>query len=158
MHSEGWIDGARAAHPMPPRPDPHHGFDWAEKVWRDPRDLRALQDAKWADLRAARNAQARRSFPYMGKRIDSDPASVLRITAVVKAAEHALANQRQFAIAWTCADNSGLDLDAGGMVGMLLALAEYEVRLHAAGAALRRRVYDGKNGAALAEIKWDENV
>lgn len=157
-HSSGWLDAEKKHHAMPVQPSPHHAFNWTAKVWSDPRQLLERQDAQWAEVRAARNAQEQTSFPYMGKQIDSDLVSVLRINTVVKAAEHALANQREFAIAWTCADNSALDLNAQGMIGMPLALAAYAGRLHDAGAALKLAIYAEENLAALADIKWNPDV
>ena len=143
---------------MGARPSMAHVFEFRSKTWRDPRSLTQLRDAQWAEVRAARDAQDSSYFPYMGKWINSNLVSVIRINTIAKAAEHALANQGQFAIAWTCADNSVLALDAEGMVGMPLALAAYSAQLHAKGAALRGRIYTETDAVRLAEIKWNADV
>ena len=143
--------------PMGPRPSMAHRFDFAAKSWHDPRTLPQLRDAKWAEVKAARDAQEASSFPYMGKRIDSNLVSVSRINTAAKKAEDALQNQRQFAIVWTCADNTLLELDAEGMIGMPLALADYSGRLHAAAAALRVQIY-AANLEALSAITWNPDV
>ena len=142
---------------MGARPSMAHRFDFAAKAWRDPRTLAQLRDAKWAEVKAARDAQESSSFPYMGKRIDSNLLSVTRINTAVRGAEDALANQRQFAIVWTCADNTLLALDAADMIGMPLALAAYAGRLHEAAAALRVQIYEA-GLEALSAITWNPDV
>lgn len=157
-HAEAYFDAQSGVVPLPSRPSAAHQFDYAEKVWKDPRTLADMRDAQWEKIRSARDAQESTSFPYMGREIDSDLASVVRINTMTKDAERALVNQGQFVIAWTCADNSSLYLDAEGMIGMGTALAAYVRRLHAAGGALRARVYAETSSAALAAITWDPNV
>ena len=163
---DGAVDAATQYHDlatnqpaaMGARPSMEHVFEFASKAWQDPRSLAQLRDAQWAEVRTARDVQEATHFPYMGKWIDSNLVSVLRINTIVKVAEHALANQGQFAIAWTCADNSTLALNAEQMIGMPLALAAYAGELHAKGAALRNRIYAETDLLQLAEIKWNADV
>ncbi|PHV11312.1 DUF4376 domain-containing protein [Chitinimonas sp. BJB300] len=70
-------------------------------------------------------------FCYQGKTIDADPASMGRITSAVMAAMAAKSLGQPFVTSWTCADNSELELDAVGMMGMAVALAERNEALHA---------------------------
>ena len=77
-----------------------------------------------------RNSKEAGGFLYMGKKIDSDPLSVLRINTTVQAAQVAVAAGQPFSVDWTCADNTSLTLDAAGVAGLPVALATYANALH----------------------------
>lgn len=106
-----------------------------------------------AEVRAAINAERDRreagGFAYAGRVIDSDPRSAQRISLAVQAAQAALAVGAPFAVDWTCADNSTLTLDAAGVIGMPVALAQHAQALHAAAKALKLWAA-GAEHAALA--------
>lgn len=100
-------------------------------------DLAAAQAAKLAAITAERDRREREGFPYLGKVLDSNPRSVQRITAAALAAQAALAAGQSFSLDWTCADNSLLTLDAHGVIGMPVALAQHAAALHAHARALK---------------------
>lgn len=69
-------------------------------------------------------------FPYMDKIIQSDVVSSIRISVATQSAQVALQFNQPFSIDWATKDNSILTLDAMGMIGMSLAIAEYANTLH----------------------------
>ncbi|RYG95957.1 MAG: DUF4376 domain-containing protein, partial [Alphaproteobacteria bacterium] len=117
---------------MPVQTDPVQVFDWTTKAWIDPRTLDEVKAARWSDMKRHRDLLEAAGFPYRGKRLDSDSRSVQRINTAVQAAQAALAVGEPFSITWTCADNTTLDLDGAGMLGVPVALALYADQLHQA--------------------------
>lgn len=81
-------------------------------------------------VNAERDKREASTFNYQGKAIDCNPRAVQRITAASLAAQSALMSGHNFSLEWTCADNSVLQLDAEGMAGMLVALAQHADALH----------------------------
>ncbi len=81
-------------------------------------------------LNAERLKREHAGFPYRGKRIDSNPASVTRITSAVLAAMAAKTLGAPYQSSWTCADNTEIVLDAAGVIGMQGALNHYLQQLH----------------------------
>lgn len=114
-----------------------------------------LQDRRTTRLAAINTERDRREeagFPYRGQILDSTPRSVQRITAAALAAQAALAAGQSFSLEWTCADNSTLTLDAGGVSGMPVALAQHAAALHAHARSLKAAVDAANSEAALATI------
>lgn len=93
-----------------------------------------------AAISAERDRREENGFPYRGKTLDSTQRSVQRITAAALAAQAALAAGQPFSIDWTTADNSTLTIDATGVIGMPVALAQYAAALHAHSRALKAAV------------------
>jgi hypothetical protein len=140
--------------PMPARPSETHVFDWAAKVWYDPRTLAATKVQCWAAMKRHRDLLEASGFPYLGKRLDSDARSVARINTAVQAAQAALAIGEPFAITWTCADNTTLALDGAGMLGVPVALALYADQLHQTCKVLRAQIEAATTTAQVQAIAW----
>ena len=68
------------------------------------------------------------------------------------AAQAALATGQAFSLDWTCADNSLLQLDAAGVIGMPLALAAFADELHQHARMLKQKVAAAVDEVALAAI------
>lgn len=109
-----------------------------------------------ADLLVAINAERDRreesGFPYRNQLLDSTPRSVQRITAAALAAQAAQTAGQPFNIEWACADNSTLTLDAAGVIGMPVALAQHASALHAHARTLKMRVEAAGSEAELDTI------
>lgn len=148
------VDADGAVIPQPERPGPHHVWDWGAKAWADPRTLQDLKDAKWAAMKRCRDTLEATSFPYLGKAIDSDMLSVLRINTVVKAAEYAQSQGAPFATEWRCADNTLLALDGPALQMMPVALAAHSQALHSHANTLRAQIEAATTPADLAEVVW----
>lgn len=136
-------------------PSPRH--QWRDGAWRiDAADMAAnLQDQRAVMLAAINRERDQREeagFPYRGQLLDSTPRSVQRLTAAALAAQTALAMGQPFAVDWTCADNSTLPLDAAGVIGMPVALAQHAAALHGHARNLKAAVEAAMDAIALAEI------
>lgn len=145
--SDAWV-------PMPAQPSVLHVFDWEAKAWIDPRTLAEVRAKRWAQMKRHRDLLEASGFPYLGKRLDSDARSVQRINTAVQAAQAALAANQPFPIVWTCADNSLLELDAAGVVGMPVALAIYADQLHQTCKALRAQLEAATTVSQVEAIAW----
>lgn len=111
---QAWVKAGNA--PAPHVPDPEPLADLCDR-------LRSLVNQE-------RDRREQSGFAYLGKRVDSDQASAIRISGAAAAAHAALAAGQPFAVEWTCADNSLLPLDAEQTIGMLAALAVHANDVH----------------------------
>jgi hypothetical protein len=119
--------------------------------------LAGIRQAQIAAINAERDRREQSSFPYMGKRIDSDPVSVQRISVAAATAQMALAQGVPFSLEWTCADNSLLPLDAAGVLGMMQALGAYGLSLHMHARALKDAVNASDDPASIdTSSGWPE--
>lgn len=64
-------------------------------------------------------------FEYKGKIIDSTPDSIVRIMGASMAAHVAYTNNSPFAVSWTCADNTSIDLNAEETMNMMVNLVNH---------------------------------
>jgi hypothetical protein len=118
--------------------------------------LETARSLRWAEIKAERDRRETAGFAYLGRTIDSDPRSVQRITIAAQAAQAAIAAGVPFDVAWTCADDSTLALDARAMADMPAALAAHADALHRIARALRERLLDSSVDSieAVAAIGW----
>lgn len=120
--------------------------------------VRTLEQVK-ADRREQMNSKRdnleQSGFPYLNKIIDSNPVSVQRITVAVQAAQAALGAGQPFAIVWTTQDNSTLELDAVGMMGMPVALAMFANSLHETARAKKDLIDAATTIAEVEAVTWD---
>lgn len=91
---------------------------------------KSLKEVKRKQINDSRDSLEKKGFPYMDKMLDSDMQSVSRINTTFSAAMACFILGQPFSIEWTCADNSKLELDAEGMIGMPAALASHAATLH----------------------------
>lgn len=105
-----------------------------------------------AAINAERDRREEAGFPYRGQILDSTPRSVQRITAAALAALAALASGQPYIVEWTCADNSTLTLDAAGVIGIPVALAQHAAALHAHARSLKAAVEAAGSEAELVAI------
>lgn len=84
-------------------------------------------------INAERDKQEALPFTYLDRPFDADERSIQRITGAVQAAQAAVSAGAPFSIAWRCADNAEVTLDAQQVIGMPAALVQrvYAVHLHA---------------------------
>lgn len=100
--------------------------------------------------RNARTSAEMAGFLFQDKRIDSDRDSILRITQAALLASQALATNQPFAVAWVCADDTVLELDAAGMMAMQQALTLHGLTCHNRSQELRTMINADEDGSALA--------
>lgn len=120
------------------------------------RTLEELKAGKWAEIKAERDKREQSGVPYMGKVLDSDTLSVQRISIAVQAAQAALAAGQDFAIDWTCADNTTLNMTAEQVIGIPVALAQYSNSLHEKARLLRVAINNAESVEEVEAIQWQD--
>lgn len=108
------------------RPSNAHIFDYTTKQWVDPRSLEDHKSAQWALIKAARNEAEFGGFTWDGSIFDSDQVSQARIQGAVLLA----ANNPDFVIDWTLADNTVRSLTADDLITISQALGEHVALQH----------------------------
>ena len=140
-----------------PAPSFQHVRDAETRAWVVPgvSALALAQATKWEQVKAERDRRESGTFPYMGKQLQCDVVSVLRMTGAKEAALAAISIGMTFSETWTCADNSLLLVDADAVLGMLPALAVFSSGLHATARALRSQIYAADaTEASVAAVAW----
>jgi hypothetical protein len=145
-------DGAAVA--FPPRPSRFHKFSYSRFEWEDPRTIEERQDARWAQLKIARDAAEFGGFLWEGLLFDSNQISQQRIGAACQEASSALALNVPFFKNWTLADNSTVPLSAEQMMSVGLALGNHVGTVHAKGRELRERLYAANSIEGIEAIVW----
>lgn len=138
----------------PARPSPSHAWDYEAAAWIDPRTLADLKAAKWAEIRAARDAAEFGGFTWDGDDFDSDGASQARIMGAVQMATLAAMAEQPFSIEWTLATNIVRTLDGAGMVAVGLALGAHVAQQHETGRSLRAAIDACTTAAEVEAISW----
>lgn len=119
------------------------------------RTLEQVKADKREQMNSIRDNLEQSGFPYQDKIIDSNPVSVQRITVAVQAAQAAIGAGHPFAITWTCQDNSTLDLDAVGMLGMPVALAVFANGLHETARAKKDLIDAATTIEEVEAVTWE---
>ncbi|OZA06754.1 MAG: hypothetical protein B7X95_01370 [Methylophilaceae bacterium 17-44-8] len=118
------------------------------------RSLEQVKNDKREQINSHRDNLEQSGFPYQDKIIDSNPVSVQRITVAVQAAQAAIGAGQPFAITWTCQDNSILNLDAVGMMGMPVALAMFANNLHETARAKKELIDAALTVEEVEAVTW----
>ena len=113
-------------------------------------ELAAVRNRLHEQRHNARTDAEMAGFIFQDKRIDSDRDSILRITQAALLASQALAAEQPFGVVWICADDSVLELDAGGMLGMQQALTLHGLACHNRSQALRDLIDAASDGPSLS--------
>lgn len=129
-----YIDGEGLAH-APPPPTPSHTWDWPSKAWV--LSLAAAKGAKWAEVKAARDAQEFGVFKWNGLSFDGDVQAQRRLNLAVMAAQAALSAGEPWSMDWTLFDNTTIALSAADMIGVVEALGANINAAHEAARAKR---------------------
>lgn len=118
--------------------------------------LDQVKAAQRAAIEAARDAAELDGFTYLGKPIDTDRDSVLRILTAASAAQAAIAagQGEAFSLDWTCADDTTLTMTAEEVAAMPLALAQQKNTLHQAARTKKASIAAAASRAAVRAITW----
>lgn len=117
--------------------------------------LSDIQDARWETMKRKRDLLEATAFPYMGKMLQSDERSVIRLNTSIQDAQIAQSTGREFEpIMWQCLDNTGLLLDMDGFLGIPAALKAYSLELFYIAQQLRGAIYEATTPEAVAAIHW----
>lgn len=138
--------------PIPPRPSAFHVFDYTIKNWLDARTLEDHKAAKWAEIRAARDAAEFGGFTWDGSAFDSDPMSQSRIQGAAQLAQLSPA----FSVDWTLADNNVRTLTGPEMIAVGVELGVHVSAQHAAARTLRAQILAATTAAEVEAVVWPD--
>jgi hypothetical protein len=134
----------------------HSAGSWqylADEVIPEP----VLSEAKLSQralINSYRDAEEAGGFTYLGKQLDSDERSSLRITMAALTAQLSVDAGVPFSIDWTCKDNSTLTLNGIQTVEMPKYLAIHGLTLHAKAKALKTQVDNATTIEEVEAIVW----
>ena len=140
---------------LPAQPSEFHKFSYEARQWVDQRTFEDLREAKWTEIKLARDVAEFGGFTWSGRRFDTDETSRNRIMGAVQLASIALANGIPYSNEWTLKDNSVLLFSAAEMIDLGLNLGHYVNRVHSYGRILRLRKDEAATVEALNAIHWD---
>jgi hypothetical protein len=116
--------------------------------------IEEIREARWIQIKAARDAAQFGGFELNGNRFDTDADSQRLITGSVVLAQVALAQSLPFSITWTLEDNSTATLDAEGMIGVGVALGVHIEACYAAGRAAREAIEAAETAEEVAAVEF----
>jgi len=114
----------------------------------------SYKEQTWERLKAVRDAAEYGGFTYNGAVFDSDETSVRRITGAVTLAMIAQSTGEPYSETWILADNSTMQLDAQGVIGLGVAMGAHVKALFARSVAARIEVEAATTKAQLDAIVW----
>lgn len=153
IYGVDYFDGL-VARPIPPTPTPYHRFNYTTKQWEDPRTLQDRKDAKWSEIKQAREAAIDSPLITPYGVFDAYPDASANIIKSVLLANNLVGLGYPVAIKFTLADNTVVTLDATGMVQVGLMLAAREQTLRAKATALRAQIDAAQSLAVLDAVVW----
>lgn len=133
---------------FPPKPWMH--WDPAISQWVDHRNLDALKDAKWEQIKAARAAAEYGGFTWDGSTFDSDLASQQKIMGSAQLASLITG----YSVDWTLADNTVRHLTASEMTAVGEALGQHVNTQYVHARTLRQQIADAQTSQELDSIAW----
>lgn len=137
-----------------PAPTPHHTFDWSSKLWTDPRSFQDLQAAKWADIKASREAAigAPLATPY--GTFDCSLPVQKNITDAVLLLQTLASLGTPATIDFTLANNTTVTLTTAQMVTVGLLMGQRVQIAHITARARRVSIEAATTMGELASITW----
>ncbi|PZP90373.1 MAG: hypothetical protein DI587_38855 [Variovorax paradoxus] len=142
-----------------PPPGERYMKDAATRTWVlvGTTALALAQAAKWAEIKAEREARTFGGFEWSGHTFDSDAVSAQKIAGAAQLAQLAISTGSPFTRVWTLADNTTVSLNAQEMIGVMLAMGEHVGTVHDTGTALRAEIYAADaTEASVAAVAWPE--
>lgn len=121
---------------------------------REPTDLEDAKQQRWARIIAIRDGLEGEGFTYLDKPFDSDLRSILRISVTAQAAMAAAMQDTDFAIDWTCADNSILSMTRDQVIGLPVALATHANEIHLQARDLKVALDNAGSIAEVQLVQW----
>jgi hypothetical protein len=116
--------------------------------------LEDLKSLKRTYINQSRDLEETGGFEYLGKILDSDERSSLRITMAAMTARLSLDAEQPFSIDWTTKDNSILTLDVYQTLEMPKALAIHGLTGHGKAKYLKGLVDNATSPEELESIIW----
>lgn len=144
-------DGVATETAVPMEP-PAEYFEWDAELgnWVDGRDLAGHKEAKWQEIKAARDAEEFGTFEWNMHAFDCDEVSQRRIQGAVQLA----ALDDTTVMDWTLADNSVQTFNATELQQIGQALAAHVNACHVKARGLRAQIDAATTKAELDAIIW----
>lgn len=147
--------------------DPNKTIDNIEELtdliqtWNDltpppplPETLEEAKSLQKSLINSARDTEESGGFEYLGKILDSDERSALRITTASMSAQLSIDLGQPFSIDWTCKDNSILVLDGQQTIEMPKALAIHGLTMHGKAKYLKDLIDSATTIEEVKAITW----
>jgi hypothetical protein len=136
----------------PDAPSPYHQWDEVFFTWQlGEAELSAAKLIAKARITKARDVEESAGFTAFGKTIDSDAASIQRISLAVQAAQ---AIGESFSIEWTCQDNSTITLDYTMMQALPAFMAQAGNALHVKARTLKSQIDTAVSLEEIEAVQW----
>ena len=132
----------------PTKPDEDHAFDYDQGQWFF--DLSLARNAKWLEIKAAREAQEFGTFDWGGYTFQCDEVSQRRIQGAVQLA----GLDPTLVMDWTLADNSVQSFTASDFIAIGQALAQHVNAGHVKSRGLRSQIEAATTEAEISAITW----
>lgn len=145
-----WENGQFIDTGEPKTAAPYMVWSKDQNGWIDGRDLSEKKADKWAEIKAARDAQEFSQFDWGGYTFQCDEVSQRRIQGAVQLA----AIDNTMTLDWTLADNSVQNFMAAEYVQIGQALAIHVSQCHERGRILRNQIESATTEAELEGIVW----
>lgn len=126
---------------------PEHAEDEVEPIER-------VHERLISRINQRRNVVEQTVFTYMGRLLDSDHVSSIRIMGAAQAAQLAIATGSPFELEWTCNDNSVLAMTAEQVAAMPAALAMHSNAVHQAAKAMKLAADALLDAGDSAGLEW----
>lgn len=118
-------------------------------------DLENARARKWTEIKTERDALESGGFDLAGVgRFDSDTESRARIVGAAMAAKIARDAGQAYAIRWTLADNTTVELDADGVIDVGFALLAHTDGIHQRSRAMYALIHAAQSAEQVAGISW----
>lgn len=134
---------------VPQAPSAQQEWDWDTKEWV--LDLAGAKANKWAEIKAARDAQESGTFTYDTDIYQCDVDSRANILSYASRAQREDPNWN---VDWRLADNTYVNLDGGQMIEMHDAMNEHIKTTHATAKDLWEDIQAAATVEAVEAIVW----
>lgn len=132
-----WVD-------LPKRPSLLHYFNYATKLWTDPRSLDEIKAQKWAEIKSQRDQIEFGGFEFEGNIYDSNQVSQGRIMG---------ASSSGIDQTWTLADNTAAELSASQLQQLYAALQAHIASVHERGRIARQLIFDAETREQVDSVQ-----
>lgn len=149
-----YIDSEGALTLRPQAPSSVYVWNHVSNTWVDPRTLAELKDAKWQEIKEARNTQEFGGFIWDGSHFSSDITSQQRISSAVQLASISKNSGQPFTVTWTLSNNTTRTLNADEMILVGLTLGNHVEAGFIKGQLLQQQIAEAQTAAELAAISW----
>jgi hypothetical protein len=136
------------------RPSYPAQWDPARREWVDLRSLDQVKADAWREIKEARHEAEFSTFEALGHEFDCDSLSVSRLMGAIQLAQLSLSLNEPFAIEWTLADNTTVNLSALQLLEVGKALGIHVNAQHIKARALRGAVDAATDIATVKAIRW----